>query len=276
MTSWITSFEQGFEGCMTDEKQNLMDCTSFEESMTDYIDKTLDRVTFKAAAEHAISCPLCHSLLNEVKGALAVCRELSEPRLPLTRLEARILESTVPNSALHCEEFENYLTDYLDGFLPAQVFHRWERHAVLCGDCEDLPGAVVRSLAAIVAYKADELPLPAGLHERIMQQTVGTTRARAAKASAADRFAEWVRGFSFPISVPQLAPVAMMMMFAFLVFSQTVSADGSLTDVYAKSYQLAEQTYKQGADAFNGRVPDAGPSTQTEPVNGAIFVEDKK
>ena len=42
----------------------------------------------------------------------------------------------------------------------------------------------------------------------------------------------------------------MMMMFAFLVFSQTVSADGSLTDVYEKSFQLAEQTYQQSADAF--------------------------
>src|SRR5215207_1827372 len=241
---------------MTYEKQKLINCTKFEESLTDYLDKTLDRATFKAAAEHAISCPLCHALLNEVKGALAVCRDLGEPKLPLTRLEARILASTVPNSGLHCEEFEDHLTDYLDGFLPAQVFHRWERHAVLCNDCTDLPGAVVRSLAAIVSYKLDELPLPAGLHQRILQNTIGTERAGAAKASSADRFREWIRGFSFPISVPQLAPVAMMLMFAFLVFSQTVSADGSLTDVYAKSFQLAEQTYEQSAAAWNGKQPE--------------------
>lgn len=261
---------------MTYEKQNLIDCSRFEELLTDYLDRTLDRATFKAVAEHAISCPLCHSLLNEVKGALAVCRELAEPKQPLTRLEAKILASTVPNAGLHCEEFENYLTDYLDGFLPAQVFHRWERHAVLCEDCTDLPGAVVRSLAAIVAYKADELPVPAGLHQRIMQQTIGTEYARASKTSAGDRFRDWIRGFSFPISVPQLAPVAMMMMFAFLVFSQTVSADGSLSDVYAKSYQLAEQTYKQGADAFSGKQPANDVNQNQEPVNGTRFVEDNK
>ena len=260
---------------MTYAKQNLIDCSKFEELLTDYLDKTLDRPTFKAAAEHAIACPLCHALLNEVKGALAVCRDLGEPRAPMTRLEARILASTVPNAALHCDEFENHLTDYLDGFLPAQVFHRWERHAVLCEDCTDLPGAVVRSLAAMVLYKADELPVPAGLHERILQQTVGTER-KWAKSSFADRFREWVSGFSFPISVPQLAPVALMMMFAFLVVSQTVSADGSLTDVYAKSYQLAEQTYQQGADAFNGKPQDVVPTSSTEPVNGTTFVEDKK
>ncbi|PYT00269.1 MAG: hypothetical protein DMF63_06760 [Acidobacteria bacterium] len=260
---------------MTYDKQKLINCTQFEESLTDYLDKTLDRATFKAAAEHAISCPLCHSLLNEVKGALAACRSLAEPKLPLTRLEAKILASTVPNASLHCEEFEDYLTDYLDGFLPAQVFHRWERHAVLCDDCSDLPGAVVRSLAAIVTYKADELPVPAGLHERIMQETVGTTRAKEARASMADQFKEWLRGFSFPISIPQLAPVAMMLMFAFLVFSQTVSADGSLTDVYAKSFLLAEQTYEQGAAAWNGKQPDASLQNQ-EPITGTTYVEDKK
>lgn len=261
---------------MTHEKQNLINCTQFEGSLTDYLDKTLDSVRFKAVAEHAMSCPLCHSLLNEVKGALAACRDLAEPRLPLTRLEARILASTVPDSALHCAEFENHLTDYLDGFLPANVFHRWERHAVLCDDCGDLPGAVVRSLAAIVSYKLDELPLPEGLHQRILQSTIGTHEPAAAKASVFDRFNEWVRGLSFPISVPQLAPLAMMMMFAFLVFSQTVSADGSLSDVYAKSYQLAEQTYRQGADAFNGKQPSDETNQGGEPVNGTTFVEDKK
>lgn len=277
MTVKIPSSEHGVKGRMTYEKQNLITCTNFEESLTDFLDRTLDRATYKAVAEHAISCPLCHSLLNEVKGALAVCRDLGEPKLPLTRLEARILASTVPNSALHCEEFENYLTDYLDGFLPAQVFHRWERHAVLCNDCTDLPGAVVRTLGAIIAYKSEELPVPAGLHERIMTQTIGTVKAKASRPSMSDRFKDWARGFSFPISVPQLAPVGMMMMIAFLVFSQTVSADGSLSDVYAKSYQLAEQTYKQGADAWSGKPQDLQPQSQNQdPVNGTTFVEERK
>ncbi len=260
---------------MTYEKEKLITCSRFEELLTDYLDKALDHGTFKAVAEHAMSCPLCHALLNDVKGAVAACRELAEPRLPLTRLEARILQSTVPDASLHCEEFENYLTDYLDGFLPAQVFHRWERHAVLCDDCTDLPGVVVRSLAAIVAYKSEELPVPAGLHERIMQQTVGTVRAKAAKASFSDRFKGWASGFSFPISIPQLAPVGMMMMCAFLVFSQTVSADGSLSGVYEKGFEVAEQTYKQSAEAFNGKPQELPTSRNQEPVNGT-FVEERK
>ena len=241
------------------EKEKIIDCTVFEESMTDYLDKTLDVRLQKAMASHAMSCPLCHSLLNEVKASLAVCRDMSDPVLPVTRLEARILERTMPQSAMACGDFEEHLTDYLDGFLPAQVFHRWERHAVLCDECTDLPGAVVRSLAACVSYKLDELPLPAGLHERILRETIGTELARSVKASRISQLGEWIRGLQFPISVPQLAPVAMMLVFAFLVFSQTVSADGTLADVYSKSFALAEQTYKQGADVFNGTQVSSDP-----------------
>ena len=254
---------------MTKEPNLTLSCEKFEDQLTDYIDKTLDRATYRVMAEHALKCPLCHELLNDVKSAVAACRTVAEPRQMLTRLEARILERTVPTATLACEEFENYLTDYLDGFLPAQVFHRWERHAVMCNDCTDLPGAVVRSLAAVVEYKLNELPVPEGLHARILQQTSGTAnaKAKAARASVFASFKEWASNLSFPIAVPQLASVAFMMMFAFMVFSQTVSADGSLTDVYTKSYELAEATYKQGADAFSGKAQET-PAIFNEPVSG--------
>jgi anti-sigma factor RsiW len=240
------------------ENDKLIDCTFFEESMTDYLDKTLDPATHKAVAAHAMSCPLCHALLNDVRSSLAACRELAEPALPLTRLEARILERTAPQTAMACIDFEEHLTDYLDGFLPAQVFHRWERHAVMCDECTDLPGAVVRSLAACVSYKLDELPVPAGLHERILRETIGTEQAKTVKASRAAQFGEWVRGFQFPVAVPQFASVAMMALFAFFIFSQAVSADGTLSDVYSKSFALAEETYKQGAEVVKNAQGGSG------------------
>ena len=254
------------------DEKNLINCSQFEELLTDYLDKTLESSSHKSVATHALSCPLCHSLLNEVKASLAVCREIADPKMPVTRLEARILERTMPQSAMACSDFEEHLTDYLDGFLLAPVFHRWERHAVLCDECTDLPGAVVRSLAAVVTYKLDELPLPEGLHQKILKETIGTSRAIAVKASRLSQFGEWVRGLQFPISVPQLAPVAMMLMFAFLVFSQTVSADGTLSGIYTSGYELAEQTYQQGADAWSGKPSAEQPATQ-QPVSGTIYVD---
>ena len=40
----------------------------------------------------------------------------------MTRLDAQILARTMPAAAINCDEFEAYLTDYLDGFLPSNVF----------------------------------------------------------------------------------------------------------------------------------------------------------
>ncbi len=101
----------------------------------------------------------------------------------MTRLEARILAMTAPETAIACQEFENHLTDYFDGFLPATIFHRWERHAVLCEKCTDLPGEVVRSIAACYSYKMDELSLPKGLHAKILQTTIGTAKAKSVKSA---------------------------------------------------------------------------------------------
>lgn len=260
------------------EQQNIVNCSTFEELLTDYLDKTLDKAAHKAIAAHALSCPLCHTLLNDVKESLEVCRKITAPTASVTRLEARVLSMTMPQTAMSCEDFEGYMTDYLDGFLPAASFHRWERHAALCTNCEDLPGMVVRSIAACYTYKMEELAVPAGLDVRILNLTLGTAKAKEVKASWASRAGEWIRGLGFPIGVPQLAPVAMMFLFAFLVFSQTVSADGTLAGVFTTGVDLAEQTYQQSADAWNGKPSSAVDVPRQNPITGATDVsnEDKK
>lgn len=260
---------------MTYENEKIIDCTEFETVLTDYLDGVLDRQTHKAVAAHALRCPLCHSLLNEVKDALSMCREISAPKHSMTQLEARIFSRTTPEAAMNCRQFEEHLTDYLDGFLPAVVFHRWERHAALCSKCTDLPGEVVRSIAACYTYKTDELPVPATLNAKILKATIGTTEAQTVKASWSSQIGEWVRGLNFPIPIPQLAPVAMMLLVAALFFSQTTSADASFTGVYQKSFELAEQTYKQSAGMVLGgeNAPNVQPKSNQEPISGTYVNE---
>lgn len=261
---------------MNKEQTNIVNCSTFEELLTDYLDKTLASAAHKSVAAHALACPLCHSLLNDVKESLEVCRKIAVPSVSVTKLEARVLSMTMPLTAMACDDFECSLTDYLDGFLPASVFHRWERHAALCTGCEDLPGMVVRSIAALYTYKMDELAVPEGLQARILQTTIGTAEAKELKASWASQVGEWWRGLSFPIGVPQLAPVAMMMLFAFLMFSQTVSADGSLAGVYQESFKLAEKTYQQGADAWNGKPAAFDPAPKQDPLTGTTDVSNEE
>ena len=216
-------------------------CNQFEDQLTDYLDGTLDVETHKNFAEHALRCPVCHDLLGDVKSTLVACSASDAPPAG-PELEARILLKTVPESAITCAEFEEYLTDYLDGFLVAPLYHRWERHAALCDSCSELPGDVVRSIGACYTYKQDELALPAGLEARILQSTIGNVLPQQVRAPISSRLVEWIRGALDPIVSPQLATVATMLLVAVFVLTNTVSTDGSVGGIYAATMQLAQKT----------------------------------
>src|SRR6185295_1576359 len=216
-------------------------CHEFEDRLTDYLDGVLDVEAHKSFAEHAMRCPVCHDLLSEVKNTLVAC-SASEAPPASAALEAKILLKTVPEAALTCAEFEDYLTDYLDGFLVAPLYHRWERHAALCESCSALPGDVVRSIGACYTYKQDELAVPAGLEARILQSTIGNVLPREVRAPFTSRLVEWIRGALDPIVSPQLASVATMLLVSVFVLTNTVSTDGSVGGIYHASLQLAERT----------------------------------
>jgi anti-sigma factor RsiW len=216
-------------------------CVDFENLLTDYIEGVVGPETNRLMAEHAMKCPVCHETLSAVRSAVDACRVGTVPP-PSRELEARILQKTMPDTAMGCEEFEECLTDYLDGFLPAHLYHRWERHAALCDRCTELPGEVVRAIGACYTYISEERPLPAGLNERILQATLGTVTPREIKAPWTSRAASRFRAWLDPIISPQLATVATMILAATVVLTNTVSADGSIGGVYAAGLQLAERT----------------------------------
>lgn len=222
-------------------KYKKMLCVDFENLLTDYLEGVVGPETNRLMAEHAMKCPVCHETLSAVRSALEACRTGTVPE-PSIELEARILQRTTPDTAMQCDEFEECLTDYLDGFLPAHLYHRWERHAALCDRCTELPGEVVRAIGACYTYISEERPLPAGLNERILQATLGTVTPKEIKAPWSSRAASRFRSWLDPIISPQLATVATMLLAATVVLTSTVSADGSISGVYAAGLELAERT----------------------------------
>ena len=219
-------------------------CSEFENQLTDYLDGVVDPETNRQMAEHSLRCPVCHEILSAVRSTLEACRVAPVPT-PSRELEARILQRIVPESAMSCADFEDFLTDYLDGFLPAHLYHRWERHAALCDRCTELPGEVVRAIGACYSYISEEQPVPFGLNERILQATLGTVVPHEVKAPWTSRAASWLRLWLDPIVSPQLASVATMLLVSILVLTNTVSADGSIGGVYNAGVQLAERTSGQ-------------------------------
>ena len=216
-------------------------CHEFEERLTDYLDGALPVEDHRAFAEHTLRCPLCHDLLDDVKQTIVACSSSEAPPAGVG-LEARILLKTAPQTAITCAEFEDYLTDYLDGMLLAPLYHRWQRHAALCGECSELPGQVVRSIGAVYTYAQDELPVPAGLEARILHATIGNVLPQQVRAPFSARLVEWLRGALDPIVSPQLASVATMLLVSVFVLTNTVSTDGSVRGLYRASLQLAERT----------------------------------
>lgn len=221
-------------------------CADFENGLTDYFDGTLDVNMHQAFVEHAMRCPVCHDLLGEVKNTMQACAVTEVPE-PGAELEARILLRTRPETAMACNEFEECLTDYLDGFLPAALYHRWERHAAVCSQCTDLPGEVVRAIGACYTYIGEEKPVPAGLEARILQATLGAETLVTVSEPFSTRLAARLRLWLDPIVSPQLAMVATMLLVAVFVLTSTVSADGSISGMYSASLRLARQTFVGGA-----------------------------
>jgi hypothetical protein len=222
-------------------------CNDFEGRLTDYLDGVLEPELHKTFAQHALRCPVCHDTLSEVKNTMQACQAARGAEAP-RELEARILLRTMPETAMTCEDFEEFVTDYLDGFLPASLYHRWERHAVLCDRCTELPGDVVRAIGTCYIYVGEEKPLPAGLHERILLATSGSRISQEIRAPFGERLAAWLRRWLDPIISPQLATVATMLLVAVFVLTNTVSADGSISGVYSASLRLAEQSYTAGSN----------------------------
>src|SRR5438477_4497965 len=239
-------------------------CNEFEDQLTDYLDGTLSGEAHKNFAEHAMRCPVCHDLLGEVKNTLVACSASEAPPAGIG-MEARILLKTMPEAALICAEFEDYLTDYLDGVLIAPLYHRWERHAALCESCSELPGDVVRAIGACYTYKQDELAVPAGLEARILQSTIGNVLPQQVRAPFTSRLVEWLRGALDPIVSPQLATVATMLLVAVFVLTNTVSTDGSVGGIYHASLQLAERT---ADNATRSKVPAEVKQLADDLMNG--------
>ena len=252
---------------------NKMLCHEFEGQLTDYLDGALEVQVNREFAEHALRCPVCHDLLSEVRNTLLAC-SASEAPVADAGLEARILLRTMPETAITCTDFEEHLTDYLDGFLVAPIYHRWERHAALCIDCSELPGAVVRAIGACYTYMQDELPAPAGLEARILQSTIGNVLPQQVRAPVTSRLIEWLRGALDPIVSPQLASVATMLLVSVFVLTNTVSTDGSVGGIYHASLQLAERTAGSvndlmGGDENSGKGNEANKNQNTSNQNSA-------
>ncbi len=228
-----------------------MNCSKFEEILSDYVNGLLAPPAQSLAAEHALSCRACRTLLDDVKSAMGECRQAFEVETPF---ELDLTLEMIPDecAALDCFGFEELITEFLDGFVPASVYHRFEEHEAECSACSKLLTGVVYAVAAchmVHTYEEYEVP------ESVAANLLAIMPER--RASLAARLADQARALTNRL-MPRATDRARWSFatasglafatFAILLFG--FSDDRTIAGIYRQAQVRAAEIYSQGTDIY--------------------------
>jgi len=229
-----------------------MNCNRFEEEISDYFDGLLEAKETTLFRGHALQCRECRGLMDEVKANMAACKEQDELD-PSALLHFSLAGIPAENPLLRCVEFEELITEFLDGFVPAQTYHSFEEHSENCEPCSTLLTGVVYAVAACHSvHTFEEVEVPAALVTGAIAIMPSRTK------PFARRFADAVRA-----GVERLIPRApqtarwtfgtaaslALATFAFLLFG--FSDDGTFGGVYRQAHVKASEIYSEGTDLYS-------------------------
>ena len=127
---------------VTEASGAMIECTTFQEALTDYLEGTVCPEVRSACAAHRLSCRECRRLCEQVKESLRLLRlvgdEPPSPRLELANLANRIVLATTPGEMLGCEAFDHLIGQYFDGVIMAPDYQEFQYHFEACARCRRL------------------------------------------------------------------------------------------------------------------------------------------
>jgi hypothetical protein len=158
-------------------------CNGFSSLLAEYVDGGLKQDIRKEMAGHSLQCRSCRALLDDVKLKLKESgRDVEVITNP--RLEAVLEAIPECESDLNCSSFEDLISDFLDGFVHASVYHRFAHHSDLCVKCSRVLTDVVYAVAACHSVHIyEEHDVPQSLEARLSAIGCGTER-KAGRASS--------------------------------------------------------------------------------------------
>jgi predicted anti-sigma-YlaC factor YlaD len=228
-----------------------MQCSQFEEQLSDYLDGTLAKRDGGGFREHALQCRSCRALMDEVKGALNECRQDDPVDVPLM-LESSLLTIAEEHRAFDCLAFEELITEFLDGFVPAATYHRFEEHAAGCAPCSDLLTNVVFAVAACHSvHTYEEVEPPAPLFERLV--AISSTNRLARQPRFGMRVSAWAaRLLPRATTAPRwsMATAASIALASFMLLLYGFSDDRSVAGIYRQAQNKFAQMYSRGTDIY--------------------------
>jgi anti-sigma factor RsiW len=152
-----------------------MECSQFEELISDYLDCGLARHVRREFCEHLLACRTCHAVFNEIREVIDACAQLRDSQMReialLAEVEQRILNATSPGEMLSCRLLDTLISDYFEGLIESSYEKMFNEHFAVCEGCRRLVEGVRESLEEQAAVE-----VPAELHDRILAATVGARR----------------------------------------------------------------------------------------------------
>lgn len=147
-----------------------MQCTHFDENISDYLDSHLARPVRREFCEHLLACRSCHQLFNDVREAMDGCHELKEMQMReiavLAEVEQRIIGATSVGEMLSCRTLDALISDYFDGLIESGYERIFNEHFAICGSCRRLVEDVRKSIE-----EQEAVEVPDELYDRIFAVT---------------------------------------------------------------------------------------------------------
>jgi anti-sigma factor RsiW len=228
-----------------------MKCNQFEQKLSDYLDGLMAASEAADFGQHALQCRGCRQLLDDVKSSVRECKATIDVEAPPT-LETTLLMIPSGYGPLDCLAFEELITEFLDGFVPAPTYHRFEQHADTCSECSSLLTEVVYAVAACHSvHTYEEYDPPEELVHTLL--TAMPQPQRSLRRRVEERLSAWAsllmprtaQGAPWSFAT---ASVLAFAMFGVLLFD--FSDDRTLSGIYRQARVKAAEFYSEGTDIY--------------------------
>jgi len=228
-----------------------MDCSKFEMTLSDYLDGALSRPEASRFREHSLQCRACRRLMDDVKSAITDCND-QEKVESSPALEEALFMIPAEHTPLNCRDWEEVITEFLDGFVPATTYSRFEEHVTTCADCSDLLTDVVYAVAACHSvHTYEEYDVSDSLADRLLkvmpESARGLRRKFADRVSAVAAFLMARRTQGAPWSFASASILAFASV-ALLLFD--FSEDLSVKGIYRQARVKAAEIYSRSSDIY--------------------------
>lgn len=228
-----------------------MDCNRFEERLSDYFDGLLSAGDVSLFRAHALQCRACRALMDDVKAVISVCRQHDELEAPVM-LETMLATIPAEYGPLGCIGFEELITEFLDGFVPAHTYHCFEDHAGKCDECSTLLTGVVYAVAACHSVHTFE---EVDVAEPLLARLIAMMPERSPRLArrVADRVTVFA-GHLIPRTTESgrwtFATAASLAMATFGLLLFGFSDDGTVAGIYRQANVKVSELYTKGADVY--------------------------